>query len=158
LFESAPLTKPGAKHGWDGFASWTDKDGATWLYASVSAGITLKDGVALHVENAHGGVVAFKIDAVNGAPLLRPVWVSEDMVNPAPPRIANGVVVVLAGGDKSTNAVLHVLNAATGAGLFSSKKEIPTYAHLSGVAIGDSHAFFTDHNDVLYSFGIGLEH
>jgi outer membrane protein assembly factor BamB len=80
------------------------------------------------------------------------------MVNPAPPRFANGLVIALAGGDASTHAVLHVLNAATGAELFSSKDQVPTYSRLSGVSVGDSHAFFTDHDNVLYSFGIGIEH
>ena len=45
-------------------------------------------------------------------------------------------------------------NAATGAELYSSKDEIPSYADLSGVSVGDSHAFFTDHDNVLYSFGL----
>jgi hypothetical protein len=80
------------------------------------------------------------------------------MVNPAPPRIANGVVIALSGGNLSTPAKLFVLNAATGAELYSSKDQIPTYADLSGVSVGDSHAFFTDHDNVLYSFGIELEH
>jgi hypothetical protein len=89
---------------------------------------------------------------------LTPVWVSRDMVNPAPPVIANGVVVVLSSGDAKTHATLYVLNAATGAELYSSKDAIPTYAHFSGVSLGDSHVFFTDRNNTLYSFGIGMEH
>jgi hypothetical protein len=97
------------------------------------------------------------VDA-DGKLALKSVWVSPDMVNPAPPRVANGVVVALAGGNATAHAVLHVLNAQTGAELYSSKDEIPTYTELSGVAVGDSHAFFTDHDNVLYSFGIGLEH
>jgi outer membrane protein assembly factor BamB len=80
------------------------------------------------------------------------------MVNPAPPRIANGVVIALSGGDASTHATLYVLNGSTGEELYSSKNEIPTSAELSGVAVGDGHAFFTDRDNVLYSFGIGLEH
>jgi len=51
-----------------------------------------------------------------------------------------------------------VLNAATGEELYSSKNEIPTSAELSGVSVGDGHAFFTDRDNVLYSFGIGMEH
>jgi outer membrane protein assembly factor BamB len=156
LFETSAITKTGEKHGWDGFASWTEKDGATWVLASVSAGFSL-DG-AVHASNAHGGIIAFKIEDTNGKLALNPVWASQDMVNPAPPRIANGVVVALAGGDASTHAKLSVLNATTGVELYSSKDEVPTYADLSGVSVGDSHAFFTDHNNVLYSFGIGLEH
>ena len=79
-------------------------------------------------------------------------------MNPAPPRVANGIVIALAGGDPSTHAKLFALNGATGAELYSSKDQIPTYADLSGVSVGDSHAFFTDHDNVLYSFGIAVEH
>jgi hypothetical protein len=159
LFETGSVAKTGEKHSWDGFATWSEKDGTTFLFASISAPIALSDSsVKSSGSNPHGGVVAFRVLDVDGKVSLKPVWISEDMVNPAPPRVANGVVVALAGGDSSTNAVLHVINAATGTSLYSSKSEIPTYTHLSGVAVGDSHAFFTDHDDVLYSFGIGLEH
>jgi hypothetical protein len=153
LAETAPLTKPGEKHGWDGFASWQDKGGTAWVFASISAPTEL-NGKA----DPHGAVIAFRIDDADGKLALTPAWTSEDMLNPAPPRIANGIVVALAGGNATTHATLHVLNAATGADLYSSKDQIPTYTELSGVAIGDSHAFFTDHDNVLYSFGIGLEH
>jgi outer membrane protein assembly factor BamB len=159
LFETDPVSKPGEKHTWDGFASWQDKDGTAWIYASVSAPIALKDGAVKGSSTTpHGGIVAFKVDDSNGKLALNPVWLSQDMVNPVPPRIANGLVIGLAGGDSSTHAVLTVLNAATGAEIYSSKDLIPTYTHLSGVSIGDSHAFFTDHDNYLYSFGIGLEH
>lgn len=159
LYETQALTKPGEKHGWDGFASWIEKNGTTWVLASFSAGLSLNDGnVKTDGTNTHGGVIAFKVEDADSKPELKPVWASQDMVNPAPPRVANGIVVALAGGNATTHAVLHVLNAQTGAELYSSKDEVPTYSDLSGVAVGDSHAFFTDHNDVLYSFGIGLEH
>jgi hypothetical protein len=153
LAEAAPLSKAGETHGWDGFASWQDKDGTAWIYASISAANSMNGKT-----NAHGAVAAFKVEGSGDKFSLTPVWISEDMVNPAPPRIANGIVVTLAGGDASTHAILRVLNAATGAELFSSKDQISTYTELSGVAVGDSHAFFTDHDNVLYSFGIGLEH
>ena len=159
LAESAPLAKSGEHHGWDGFAAWTDKEGTAWVYASVSTGIASQGGsIKENGPTTHGGVVAFKVDGADGKFSLTPAWISEDMVNPAPPRVANGVVVALAGGNKTTHATLHVLNAATGAELYSSKNEIPTYTEFSGVSVGDGHAFFTDHDNVLYSFGIGLEH
>jgi outer membrane protein assembly factor BamB len=159
LFETSPLARAGEKHGWDGFATWQDKAGAFWVFASISTGITLDDSaVKLNGPTTHGGVAAFKIAETDGKFALNPVWVSEDMVNPAPPRIANGVVIALSGGNPSTHARLLVLNAATGVELYSSKDEVPTYADLSGVSVGDSHAFFTDHDNVLYSFGFGLEH
>ena len=158
LFETPPVAKAGEKHNWDGFATWQDNQGTFWVFASISTGIPLNHAVKLNGPTTHGGVVAFKIAETDGKFALNPVWVSEDMVNPAPPRIANGVVIALSGGNLSTHAKLFVLNAATGAELYSSKDEIPTYADLSGVSVGDSHAFFTDHDNVLYSFGIGLEH
>jgi outer membrane protein assembly factor BamB len=159
LSETAPIAKPGEKHGWDGFASSQDKDGTVWVYASISAGISLSDAaVKANGPSPHGGIVAFKVEDTNGQPTLKPVWVSQDMVNPAPPRIADGLVVALAGGNASTHASLYLLNAATGAEIYSSKDEIPTFTGLSGVSIGDGHAFFTDHNNFLYSFGIALEH
>jgi hypothetical protein len=159
LFETSPISKPGEKHVWDGFASWQEKSGTVWVFASVSTGITLNDSTTQsHGATTHGGIVAFRLDDANGKLALNPVWVSQDMVNPAPPRVANGVLVALSGGDASTHATLSVLNAATGAELYSSKDQIPTYTQLSGVSIGDGHAFFTDRDNVLYSFGIGIEH
>jgi outer membrane protein assembly factor BamB len=159
LFETPPVSNPGQKHGWDGFATWQDKDGTTWVFASVSAGISLHDpAIKSSGPAAHGAIVAFKVDQANGKPALIPAWISPDLVNPAPPRVTNGVVIALSGGNASTHATLYVLNAATGEELYSSKSLIPTYTQMSGVAVGDSHAFFTDHDNVLYSFGIGLEH
>jgi hypothetical protein len=158
LFETAPVAKQGAKHAWDGFASWQDKDGVTWVFASVSAEVISTDSsLKRNGPTPHGAIVAFKVDDT-GQMTLRPVWISRDMVNPAPPRIANGVVIALAGGDTSTHASLYVLSASSGEELYSSKNEIPTSAEFSGVSVGDGHAFFTDRDNVLYSFGIGLEH
>lgn len=160
LFETPPITKAGEKHGWDGFASWQDKAGTTWVFASISAALALDDDNVTKASssNLHGGIVAFKLEDTGGKYALRPVWVSPDMINPAPPRIANGVLVALSGGDSTTHAILYVLSAETGAKLYSSENQIPTYTEFSGVAIADSHAFFTDHDNVLYSFGIALEH
>lgn len=159
IFQTPPISKSGEKHGWDGFASWQDKSGTTWVFASISAGVSVHEDVAkLNGPTPHGAVVAFRVEDANGKPALNPVWVSQDMVNPAPPRVANGVVIALAGGNAATHARLYALNAATGAELYSSKDQIPTYTRLSGVSVGDGHAFFTDHDNVLYSFGIGMEH
>jgi hypothetical protein len=159
LFETGPLAKPAAKHSWDGFATWQDKDGNTWVFASISAEVTSADGsLKRNGPTPHGAIVAFKVDDSGPQPSLHPVWVSRDMVNPAPPRIANGVLIALAGGDATTHATLHMLNASTGEELYSSKNEIPASAQFSGVSVGDGHAFFTDRDNVLYSFGIGIEH
>jgi outer membrane protein assembly factor BamB len=90
--------------------------------------------------------------------VLIPAWSSPDLVNPAPPVVANGVVIALSEGDRKTNARLYVLDATTGKQLYSSGSEIATYAQMTGVSVGDSHAFFTTHDGTLYCFGIGMEH
>jgi outer membrane protein assembly factor BamB len=159
LSETASFSAPGSKHPWDGFAIWLDKDGTAWVFASVSATITPKaNSATANGPAAHGGIIAFRVDDADQKPILTPVWISRDMVNPAPPTVANGVVVALAGGNPSIHATLYVFDATTGKELFSSKDTISTSTHLSGVAVGDSHAFFTDRNGTLYSFGIGIEH
>jgi outer membrane protein assembly factor BamB len=89
---------------------------------------------------------------------LTPAWVSQDLMNPAPPAVANGVVFALDGGNGRHHATLYALDAATGKQLFSSGDTVHTYTHLSGMSIGDGHVFFTTHDNTLYSFGIPLEH
>jgi hypothetical protein len=162
LSATASFSKPGEKHTWDGLSSWQDKDGVTWVIASISAGVATKENTTkTNGATAHGAVVAFKVENAEDAdqkPVLMPVWISRDMINPAPPVIANGVIAVLSGGNAASHAVLYVLDAATGVELYSSKDAIPTYSHFSGVSLGDSHVFFTDHDNTLYSFGIGIEH
>ena len=159
LARSAMFTEAGKEHGWDGFASYVDHAGIAWVYASISAPIVHSDGsAARHGANLSGGIVAFRVDDAGGKPSLTPVWISGDLINPAPPVLANGVLVALAAGNRSSHATLHALDAATGEELFSSGETIPTYTHLSGLSLGDSHVFFADHTGTLYSFGIAIEH
>lgn len=159
LFESSPISKGHVMRNWDSFAAWQDKQGQTWVIASISAPVVDPSSAAkTHGETTHGAYVAFKVEGDSSKPTMTPVWVSRDLLNPAPPVIANDVVVALAGGDAQNHAVLYVLDAANGNELSSSKEAIPTYAHFSGVSFGNSHAYFTDHNNVLYAFGVGMEH
>jgi outer membrane protein assembly factor BamB len=142
---------------WDSLAAWQDATGDGWVLASVSSAVVGKfagsNGAA-----KHGAIVAFRVAEQDGKMTLTPAWVSQDMVNPSAPRIANGVVIALSQGDSSTHAKLLVLDAASGKQLFTSGDTISTYARLAGVSIGDSHVFFTTHDNTLYSFGIGIEH
>jgi outer membrane protein assembly factor BamB len=144
---------------WSGIATWQDASGTTWMLASApglldtSAKFDTTNGTA-----PHGSIVAFKIEEKDGQTVLTPSWTSRDLINPAPPVVANGVVIALSQGDAKTHARLYVLDATTGKELYSSGDEITTYAHLTGVSVGDGHAFFTTHDNTLYSFGIGMEH
>jgi len=139
-------------------ASWQDANGA-WVLASVPGPVS--DGVKFENSNGaapHGSIVAFKVEETGGKTTLAPAWVSRDLVNPAPPVVANGMVIALSQGDASTHAILYVLDAATGKELYSSGDAVNTYAHMAGVAVGDGHAFFVTHDNTMYSFGVGMEH
>ncbi len=158
LFQT-PSISPAKAAGWGGMTHWQDANGTSWILASVSAPLSAEAKFEINNGPAtHGSIVAFKLAEQDGKTVLTPAWSSQDMINPAPPVVANGVVIALSQGDRRTNARLYVLDAATGKQLYDSGSEINTYAQMSGVSIGDSHAFFTTHDGTLYCFGIGMEH
>jgi outer membrane protein assembly factor BamB len=159
LAQTGKLSK-GAKRGaWEGLATWQDKSGNYWVLASVDGPV--EPGTKFANDNGpapRGSIVASKVEEQDGHTTLTPVWISRDLINPAPPVIANGVVFALEGGNPSGHATLYALDAATGKQLYTSGDAIQTYSHLSGVSVGDGHVFFTTHDNTLYSFGIPLEH
>jgi outer membrane protein assembly factor BamB len=159
LAQTAALTKAGKRTPWEGMATWQDKSGAIWIFASIVG--TVDPAVKFVASNGaatHGSVVAFKVEDQDGHMTLTPAWVSQDLMNPAPPAVANGVVFALDGGNGGHHATLYALDAATGKQLFSSGDAVHTYTHLAGMSIGDGHVFFATHDNTLYSFGIPLEH
>lgn len=158
LAETAKIAKPRAGT-MGSLATWQDADGTAWVLASFSGPVSAdaKFGT-INGKPTHGGIVAFKVSDEGGSMTLTPAWLSGDMVNPAPPVIANGTVVALSQGDASTHARLYVLDATSGKELYNSGESISSYAHGAGVSVGDGHAFFTTRDNVLYSFGIGIEH
>jgi len=140
-------------------ASWQDKDGAFWVLASIAGPVNREVKFAGTNDPApNGSIVAFKGEEKDGHIVLTPTWISRDLTNPAPPAIANGVVFALSGGNASTHAVLYALDAATGKQLYSSEDAITSYANSTGVSVGGGHVFFTTQDNMLYSFGIPMEH
>jgi hypothetical protein len=142
---------------WESLANWQDRAGVVWILASVS-GAVISDAKFAQTNGpaTHGSVVAFKVEEKDGHTVLTPAWISRDLVNPAPPVAANGIVFALEGG--KSHAILYALDAATGKQLYTSGDAIQTYTHLAGMAVGDGHVFFTTRDNTLYSFGIPLEH
>jgi hypothetical protein len=159
LTQTAKLSE-GAKRGaWEGLATWQDKSGAWWVMASIDGPV--EPGTKFANDNgpaSHGSIVAFKMEEQDGHTTLTPGWISHDLINPAPPVIANGVVFALEGGNTSGHATLYALDAASGKQLYTSGNAIQTYSRLAGISVGDGHVFFTTHDNTLYSFGIPLEH
>ena len=159
LAQTAALVKAGKRAPWEGMSAWQDKSGAVWIFASIVGAVD--PGAKFTASNGpatHGSIVAFKVEDQDGHTTLTPAWVSQDLMNPAPPTVANGVVFALDGGNGGHHATLYALDAATGKQLFSSGDAVHTYTHLAGMSIGDGHVFFTTHDNTLYSFGIPLEH
>ncbi len=137
LARTEPLASPDLKYAGNGFngafASWEDTDkNVRWIYAPVW-------GPALKGNAPHGSIVALRIDEHDGDPVVTPVWTSLDMATPAAPVTANGLVFTLSTGESNREAkengraysvaerekmaaaaVLYVLDAATGAELYSS--------------------------------------
>ena len=159
LAQTGKLSKGTKRGAWEGLATWQDRSGAFWVLASIDGPV--EPGTKFANDNgsaSHGSIVAFKVEEQDGHTTLTPVWISRDLINPAPPVIANGVVFALEGGNSSSHATLYALDAATGKQLYTSGDAIQTYSHLAGMSIGDGHVFFTTHDNTLYSFGIPLEH
>jgi outer membrane protein assembly factor BamB len=159
LAQTDKVAKSTNRGAWESLASWQDKAGALWVFASIVGPVA--PDVKFNNSNGpalHGSIVAFKVEDKDGNPVLTPSWISRDLKNPAPPTIANGVIFALDGGSASTHATLYALDAATGKELYSSGDAVETYTHLAGMSVGDGHVFFTTHDNTLYSFGIPLEH
>lgn len=180
LYASDPIVKPDTHYGGDGiwgtFATWEDAaNGNTrWVYAAIRGQTTMQfpvsDGSA-----SNGAIVAFKVVDQGGKPTLSPQWISQDMISPAGPVTANGLVFALSTGmtprvakDDGTPytvaeeekmakpAVLYILDATTGKELMSSGNAATSFS-TSGIAVAGGRVFFTTHDNTLYAYGIPLE-
>jgi outer membrane protein assembly factor BamB len=125
------------------FASWEDPDtGARWIYASL--------------PNA---IAAFTLEQRDGRPVLSPGWVSSEVVAPAAPVVANGLVFGLSTGNASRRATLYILDAATGKPLFTSGDAVTSAANPeTGLAVANGRVYFSTIDNTVYSFGIPTEH
>jgi len=142
---------------WGALSTWQDPTGTRWLYAPAW-GPPAPDAKfpLLYGPTPNGSIMAFKVEAQDGKPVLVPAWNSRDMSVPEPVVIANGLVLVLSDGDcplqsdpnggilssqerasKAGNAVLYVLDADTGKELFSSGETIHGFTHFSAPVVAD---------------------
>jgi hypothetical protein len=157
LTQTTPITKAARRGAWESLAGGQDKSGVLWVLASISGPVD--PGIKFVNSNGpapHGSLVAFRLEEQEGKMVLTPAWISRDLINPAPPAIANGVVFALEGGH--AHATLYALDAATGKQLYTSGDAITADSRLAGMSVGDGHVFFTTHDNTLYSFGIPMEH
>jgi outer membrane protein assembly factor BamB len=164
---------------WGSLASWEDSQGTRWVLAPVWG--PKHSAFTFPITNGEanvGSIVAFKVEERNGKPALAPVWMSRNLVTPAPPAVANGVVFALSTGEwvrqandrqgglfqadmrvqKSANAVLYALDAATGKELWSSGDQVSSFTHFAALSIANGRVYFTTYDNTLYCFGIPIEH
>lgn len=136
------------------FATFTDTadGGSRWVYAATTAAI-----------------VAFKVTGTADKPELSAQWTSRELISPAAPVVANGLVYALSTGRSpkvsatlaeheklAKPAVMYVLDSSTGKEVFSSGTKAATYA-TTGVAVENGQFYFGTHDNVLYAYGIETE-
>ena len=100
---------------WGAMGTYVDAQGQRWLLAPMM-GPAAKDTLPLfkkqHGNVVNGSLMAFKVETKDGKPVLTPEWISGDLDLPGVPVIANGVVYVLADGDRGVT----LAQAARGGG------------------------------------------
>ena len=161
-----------AKGIWGSLASWEDAKGTRWILAPLWGPLhpDYKFPVA-NGDNPSGSIGAFKLVEQNDKPVLAPAWVSRDLIAPAPPVVANGIVFALSSGEyvrqggsaearaqRSTHATLYALDAETGKELYSSGDSITSFTHFGALSVASGRVFLTTYDNTVYCFGIYMEH
>lgn len=175
LNNATPLSKTDpfstADYATGSLASWQDTAGNRWILAPAGGNTAVSAGFTGAVKN--GAIAAWKIVEKDGKPTLQPGWISRDMTSPLPPIVVNGVVFAVSSGEyragdanttaaqraqRSTNAVLYALDAATGKELWNSGKTITSFVHSGGLAAGGSRVYVATYEGTQYAFGFPIEH
>jgi outer membrane protein assembly factor BamB len=160
---------------WGSLASWEDAKGTRWVLTPIWGPKHSK--FTAPIENGpvkYGAIVAFQVEEKNGKPQLTPAWISRDMNHAEPPVIANGVIFAYGNGENtdqaysdvgledtperripaSTHAVLYALDAQTGKELWSSKDEIQSWNHWTGLSVANGRVYIGTWDSNLYCYGV----
>jgi outer membrane protein assembly factor BamB len=160
---------------WGSLTTWEDTDRTRWILAPFWGPKHSKFKAPVeHGFVKKGAVVAFKMEAKNGGVTLTPAWISRDMNQAEPPIVANGMIFAYGSGEntsqaypdvgldfrmerrieKSTYAVLYVLDARTGKELWNSGNAMKTFNHWSGLGLANGAVYINTYDGVLYKFGL----
>jgi len=172
LHVTAKFTAPGAGAA---LATWEDQD-TRWIIAPVAGGPQSGASFAANGPAPSGSVVAFKLADSGGRPILQPAWRSRDLRSPLAPIGVNGMVFAVSSGEyrgaaptggapltaaqraqRSVPAVLYILDAATGKTLWTSGTTITSFAR-AGLSAGGGQVYLVTYDNLLYAFGIPIEH
>jgi competence ComEA-like helix-hairpin-helix protein len=129
-------------------ASWEDDGGTRWVYAPFWG-----------PSESAGGIVAYTVEDRDGRPTLTGRWTARDIGSPAAPAVANGLVFALSTGNAKSRARLHILDAATGKQMFTSRDQVAGAANPeTGLAVANGRVYFSTIDNTVYCFGIPTEH
>jgi outer membrane protein assembly factor BamB len=160
---------------WGSLATWEDTDGTRWVLTPFWGPKHSK--FKAPIENGEvkkGAIAAFKMESVKGKVVLTPAWISRDMNQAEPPLVANGMIFAYGSGEntaqafpdvgldfrmerrveKSTHAVLYVLDAKTGKELWNSGDQIGSWNHFSGISLANGQVYINDYQGNVYCFGL----
>jgi outer membrane protein assembly factor BamB len=163
---------------WGSLATWEDAKGTRWLLSPIWG--PLHPNMKFPMANGdapNGSIAAFKVEDRDGKTVLTPVWASRDLIAPAPPVIANGIVFAISSGEfvrqarekqgglwsvqeraeRSTHATLYAFDAETGKELYSSGDNITSFTHFAGLTVVNGRVYFGTFDNTLYAFGFPME-
>lgn len=93
---------------WSVITTYVDAEGKRWLLAPFY-GPAAKDSVGLfkkaHGPTVNGQLMAFTVEGTGARPTLQPQWVSADLDLPGVAVVANGVILILANGDRGSTLI-----------------------------------------------------
>src|SRR5207302_7319805 len=93
---------------WSVMSTYVDAQGKRWLLAPFY-GPAAKDAVPLfkkiHGTTVIGVLMAFTVEGPADKPTLQPQWMSGDLDLPGVAVVANGVVLILANGDRGSTLI-----------------------------------------------------
>lgn len=160
---------------WGSMASWEDAQGTRWVLTPIwGVPHSAFKAPIEYGEVDDGAIVAFKLADKAGKLTLEPVWMSQNMNRAEPPVVANGVVFAYGNGEDttqsypdvgladtserriagSTHAILYALDAQTGKTLWSSRNQIASWNHWSGLSVANGRVYIGTYDSNLYCFGL----
>ncbi|HEY4089352.1 MAG TPA: hypothetical protein VGM43_25655 [Bryobacteraceae bacterium] len=93
---------------WSVMSTWVDAQGKRWLLAPYY-GPPAKDTIGLfpktHGPTVNGQLMAFTVEGTGAKPTLVPRWVSADLDLPGVAVVANGMILILANGDRGGDLI-----------------------------------------------------
>ncbi len=93
---------------WSVMSTWVDAQGKRWLlapYYGPPAKDTIGQFPKTHGPTVNGQLMAFTVEGTGAKPTLVPRWVSADLDQPGVAVIANGMILILANGDRGGDLV-----------------------------------------------------